>query len=299
MNQSTIIISASGASPISNSLSQLLDLPHYEVKTDTFPNQELKIRLEQRAETAILVGSFSTPVNSRIIEYLLIADALKRRGCRTIIGVISYLAYSKQDKVFLPGEPLSAKVIASILQTAPLTEILTLDLHNPAISGYFDCPVTNISAVNYLAKKITSLSASDSLVVSPDAGSVKNANRFASALQLPIVFATKQRDLETGKVKFTHLSESVADKNIYIYDDMIATGNTLTYLAEYLKNEGAKTINVFCTHHLYLDGVQTAIDKSPIDNLTVTNSITPLTPIDSPKLKVIDCAPLIAEQLNQ
>lgn len=297
MNHNFKIIAASGTDQLGKSISQLLNLPLEIVETDHFPNQELKIRLKEPCSAAILVGSFANPVNSRILEYLLIADALKRQGCSTIIGVISYLAYSKQDKVFLPGEPLSAKVVASVLQTGPLSRLYTVDLHNPSISGYFDIPVINLSATELLAEAAKTSISPDSLVVSPDAGSIKNSSRFAEKLGLTLVFASKYRDLETGIVTIRDISGPIQDKHVYIYDDMVATGSTLVELAEFLRGKGAKTINVYCTHHLYLNGVQHKIEASPIDHLTVTNTIASPSHLTTSKLTQIDIAPIIANQL--
>lgn len=291
------IVAASGTHQLAQTISQQLSLPLQILTSDRFPNRELKIRLSAVAPTTILIGSFSTPVNTRIIEYLLAADALKRQGCRSLIGIITYLAYSKQDKVFLPGEPLSAKVIASIIQTGPFSRLYTIDLHNPSITGYFDIPVTNLSAVNLLAETAKPYLNQDTIVVSPDAGSVKNSLRFADKLGLTTIFATKTRNLETGEVSFYNLSHPVNGRHTYIYDDMIATGNTLFKLAKFLKQNGAASINIYCTHHLYLKDVQQHLDNSPIDHLTVTNTVAKPENLNSPKLTIIDVAPIIVDQL--
>lgn len=291
------IIGTSSVQELAENVGRQLSLPVHIVESDRFPNREPKLRLQTSASTAILISSFSTPVNTHIIEFLLIADALKRQGCHNILGVITYLAYSKQDKVFLPGEPLSAKVIANILQTGPFTHLYTIDLHNPSISGYFDLPVTNISAVSILATAAQQDLQPHAVVVSPDVGSVKNSIRFAEKLGLPTVFATKTRNLETGTVSFINLNQSIDGQHVYIYDDMIATGSTLIQLSEFLKHKGAASVNVYCTHHLYLAGVQQQLDASPIDHITVTNTIAKPASINSHKLTIIDAASLIADQL--
>lgn len=299
MQPKSLIVAATGTNELSKNLGQNLETQVFPILPMKFPNQELKLKIDQVGQTTILVGSFSAPVNTRIMEYLLAADAIKRQGCHQIIGVISYLAYSKQDKVFLPGEPLSAKVVATILQTSPLSELITVDLHNPSISGYFDFPVANLSAVKLLADAAKPELLPNSLVVSPDAGSIKSASRFAELLDLPLAFATKHRDLTTGQITITDLSRSIAGQNVYIYDDMIATGSTLIQLSRFLKDQGAASIHISCTHHLYLKQVQDNIDQSPIDQLTVTNTIAKPDDILSPKLKVIDCSSIIAERLTE
>jgi ribose-phosphate pyrophosphokinase len=292
------IVAANATKDLAESISQKTNIPLQLLESSRFPNQELKIRLKPGNSTTILLGSFSSPVNTNIIEYMLAADALKRQGCNNIMGIISYLAYSKQDKVFLPGEPLSAKVIASIIQTGPFTRLYTMDLHNPSISGYFDIPVINLSAVETLAEDAASNVLPDSIVVSPDAGSIKNSNRFAQKLNVPLAFATKHRDLETGAVTFDDLSRPVQDQNVYIYDDMIATGSTLVELAEFLSQKGAASIHIYCTHHLYVNGVQDKIAHSSINSLTVTNTIAKPEHVSTNKLRIIDIAPIIANQLT-
>jgi ribose-phosphate pyrophosphokinase len=291
------LIAGSGSHQLAHTLSQKLDLKLETIKADRFPNQELKIRLETPADTAILIGSFSSPVNSRLIEYLLAADALRRMGCQNLIGIITYLAYSKQDKVFRPGEPLSVKVIAKILQTAHFNRLYTIDLHNPSISGYFDIPVINLTAVPTLAEAAQAHLKPNSMVISPDAGSVKNSSRFAEALGLELAFATKHRNLDTGEVSFNNLSHSVTQKNIYIYDDMVATGSTLIQLAAFLKQQGATSVHVYCTHHLYVPNVQLKLDTSFLDSLTVTNTIEKPDQLESPKLHIINLGEMLAHQL--
>lgn len=294
----TCIVAASGTLQFGKPLSQLLGYPLHEIESAEFPNGELRVRVETASETTILLGSLAHPVNTRIIEYLLAADALKRAGCRHLIGILSWFAYSKQDKVFRPGEPLSAKVIATLLQDVSLKELITLDLHNPSIAGYFDIPVTNCSATSLFIDHCRHLSLDNTIVVSPDAGSIKNSTKVADALDLPIAYASKKRDLSTGKVTVTEINQDIRAKNVLIFDDMVATGSTLIESASFLKERGAKQITVCSTHHLYLDTVQANIDASPIDHLITTNSIAQPTDIHSKKLTIIDIAPILASALK-
>jgi len=298
MQHNKLIVAASGTAQYAKQLSELLDIPWIESESGKFPNEELRVRVREVGETTILLGSLSHPVNTRIIEYLLTADALKRMGCRHIIGTLSWFAYSKQDKVFLPGEPLSAKVIATLLQDVSLKELITLDLHNPSIAGYFDIPVTNTSATHTFIDYLKSQDLKNTVVVAPDAGSIKNSTKVADQLNLPIVYAAKKRDLETGEVTVTEINQDVSGKNVLIFDDMIASGSTLIEVATFLKKRGAEKIIVCCTHHLYLKGVQAKIDESPITKLITTNSIATPNDISSKKLTVLDIAPLLASALK-
>jgi ribose-phosphate pyrophosphokinase len=298
INKQTVIVGASGTASFGKHMGELLECPYIEAVSGKFPNEELKVTVPEAGETTILLGSLSHPVNTRVIEYLLMADAIKRMGCRHIVGALSWFAYSKQDKVFLPGEPLSAKVIATILQDVSLKELVTLELHNPSIAGYFDIPVTNVSATPIFITHFKQQDLSNTMVVSPDAGSIKNSTKVADSLGVPIAYAAKQRDLHTGKVTVTEINQSIENKDILIFDDMVASGSTLIEVAQFLKGRGARKISVCVTHHLYLDGVQEKLDNSPIDEFITTNSIEKPSTISSNKLKVLDIAPIMVAGLK-
>ena len=269
------IYSGTSNPALATALAGLLDIPEGSIERSSFENGETRIRITDAKipNHIILVQSFSHPVNNHIVEYCLIADALRRMGGTDITAVIPFLGYSKQDKVFRTGEPLSIKVIAQILQVIPVSKIIVFDLHNPAILGFFDVPVVNLSArplfLDYFKPRVTE----NSLIVAPDAGSVKNSSSFASELSIPIAYVDKKRDLATGKVTISGISRTVKNADVVIIDDMIATGSTVIEIAHYLKKNGAHSITIAATHHLYLPGVQEKILMSPIDHLVVTDTI--------------------------
>lgn len=294
-----LIVSATGTEQFAEKISEITQIPWIRVDTTQFPNEESRIKVEKAGETTYLLGSLSRPVNARIIEYLLAADAIKRLGCQHIVGILSWYAYSKQDKVFSPGEPLSAKVIASLLQDVSIKELHTLELHNPSIAGYFEIPVTNHSAMELFVKYVNNLDLTNTIVVSPDAGSIKNSFKIAELLNLPIAHASKKRDLDTGEVTITEVNKDISGQNILIFDDMIASGSTLIELSEFLKQRGAKKITVCCTHHLFLENVQEKLDNSAIDSVIVTNSIDAPPTLKSNKLTTIDIAPLLANSITR
>jgi ribose-phosphate pyrophosphokinase len=293
------LLGCQGTSDIVHKIGSELNLPAGTTETSKFPNEELRLKIPDYGDTTYLVGSLSRPVNTGIIEYLLAADALKRAGSRRIVGLLTWYPYSRQDKVFVPGEPLSAKVIASVLQTVSITELYTLDLHNPSIAGYFEIPVINCSATPLFINRIRQLNLSDTIVVSPDLGAIKNSSRIAQELNLPIAHANKSRDLTSGQVRIMDLSTKVDGKNILIFDDMIATGSTLIEIADFLKQRGARRITVCATHHLYLAGVQELLEKAPIDQLFVTNSIPKPDREIANKLEILDASPVFATALSE
>lgn len=269
-----------------------------KVEISRFSNDEARIRINESnpGKKAVLVQSLSAPTDQNLVEFCLLADALRRLGVKRIVAVIPWLGYSKQDKIFRSGEPLSVKVIAQMLQVVPLDKVITFDLHNLAIPGFFEVPVVNLSGRKIfreiMAQKITD----KTVIAAVDAGSVKSSERFSEDLGgVPLVYMNKVRDLVTGKVIYKSISESVEGKTVLIKDDLISTGSTLVEAAKFLKQSGAGVINVCATHHLYVPGAQEKLDKSPINQIMVTDTVEPKS--KSKKLKVISVAKMIAAEI--
>ncbi len=271
-----------------------------------FANGETRIWVsEEKIEReVVVVQSLSTPTNDHLIEFCLICDALYRGGAREIMAVIPWMGYSKQDKVFRHGEPLSAKVVAQIIQTSHIAKIITFDLHNRATLGFFDAPIVELSAksllIDYFKVRVREKKSEEEvLVVAPDSGAVKNSTAFATELGLSVVYMDKKRDLETGKVTVVGMSRSVAGATAIIVDDNIFTGSTLIETVKELKKAGAKKILVGVTHHLYVSGVQEKIEESGIDELVVTDSVERKAQSEkSGKLKTLSLSGLIVDELR-
>lgn len=278
-----------------------------KVDISVFDNGEKRLSVCKGSGAAVVIQSFSAPVDSQIIEFCLLADALTRAGYSELVGVIPWLGYSKQDKVFLPGEPLSAKVIAQIIQTTKIKKLITFDLHNRAITGFFDIPVVELSAkslfLDFYKNKLSGQESHNYVVVAPDEGAVKAGAYFAQELGIPIAYMDKRRDLETGKVEVAGMTGDVANKHVIIVDDIIVTGSTMMESAKYLKSKGAKSVCVAATHHLYVPGVQDKLEESEIDEVMVTDTVarretSKKYPAKSTKLRVLSVAGIIVDELN-
>ncbi len=277
-----------------------------EVSISKFANDEKRVSVGKGSGGAAVLQSFSTPVDEQIVEFCLLSDALTRAGYSELVGVIPWLGYSKQDKVFLPGEALSAKVIAQIIQTTKIKKLITFDLHNRAITGFFDIPVVELSAkplfLDYFKHKVGTgekiKGATGYVLVAPDEGAVKASAAIARELGAGIAYMDKRRDLATGEVKVVGMSGEVSGKNVIIVDDMIVTGSTMMESAEYLKKMGAVSVGVAATHHLYLPGVQEKLEESEIDEVVVSDTVAVNSQIlKSKKLKVLSVAQLIVDEL--
>lgn len=288
------IFAGSSNRELAGKIAELLGSKLSAMEISQFANGETRVwvrepKIEKRV---VLVQSLSPPTNEHLVELCLIVDALRRGGASEITTVIPWMGYSKQDKVFRPGEPLSAKVVAQILQSAKIDKIITIDLHNRATLGFFDIPVVELSAKPLLGKYFAGFAG---VVVAPDAGAVKASTQFAETLGVGVIYMDKKRDLVSGQVSVVGMSGSVAGLDVLMVDDNIFTGSTLLETAKELKKVGAKSIRVGVTHHLYLPGVQQKLDKSGIAEVVVTDTIAAAA---GEKLKILSVAELIVDELR-
>jgi len=183
-----------------------------------------------------------------------------------------------------------------MLQVVPLEKIITFDLHNLAIPGFFEVPVINLSGRKVFREIFSQKITPNTVIAAVDAGSVKSSERFSEDLgDVPLVYMNKIRDLVTGKVVYKNISESVEGKTVLIKDDLISTGSTLVEAAKFLKANGAAKIDVCATHHLYVPGAQEKLDNSPINQIMVTDTVEPKS--ESKKLKVVSVAKMIAAEI--
>ena len=275
---------------------QLL-LPHLE----EFPNQEARVYIPQtiKGQNIILLISLTSPVDRNLIYYLLVADAVRRRTTARVLGLIPWLAYSPQDKIFRPGEPLSAQVIANLLNQSGADRFLFLDLHNPTIQGFFNPPAFHLTAFNLFVKTAKKLLASKSIVISPDFGALKASSKYAEALKTKIAHLSKKRSHATGKVTITKISDQIKNHHCFIFDDFISTGSTAIKSAAYLKKQGAKKVYFFVSHGLFAKNSQLEIARSAVDHTFVTNGIELQPNLDPKKFTILDLSLYFAKNINE
>lgn len=295
------IYSGSSNPSLSKKIARHLKVRLGKVELSTFANGECRLLVKDKpGQKAAAVQSLAVKPDRYLVETGLLADALKRTGADKIIGVIPYLGYSKQDKVFREGEPLSSKIIVKMLQAADIDKFVVIDLHNQALVGFFEKPVIQLSALPLFLDYFKKIKDNRSIVVAPDAGAVKSSTQFADQLGLDVAYINKSRDLKTGKVSIKDINKDIQGKKVIIIDDMISTGSTIIESAKFLKKQGAKQVLIGVTHHLYITGVQEAIEKSQIDKLIVTDTVQPPARMKKyKKLKTISVAKLIAQALKK
>lgn len=249
-----------------------IELSSCEVKR--FADGEVQVNINEtvRGHAVFVVQSTSSPVNDHYMELLIMIDALKRASAETINIIMPYYGYSRQDRKAAARQPISAKLIADLLQAAGANRVLCLDLHADQIQGFFNIPIDNFFALPILADYLVNKNLSDVVVVSPDHGGTTRARRLAMVLDAPIAIADKRRP-EPNRAEIMHMIGDVKDKNAIIIDDMVDTAGTLTIVANYIKQLGAKAVYACCTHALLSGTAMEKINQSAIEELICTNTI--------------------------
>jgi len=236
----------------------------------------VEIRQNVRARDVFVVQPTCNPTNEHLMELLIMADALKRASARRITAVIPYFGYARQDRRPRSTRvPISAKVVANLLETVGVERVLTMDLHADQIQGFFDIPVDNIYASPVLLSDLKSKNYRDLIVVSPDVGGVVRARALAKQLGCDLAIIDKRRP-QANVSEVMHVIGDIEGRNCVIMDDMIDTAGTLVKAAEVLKERGAKSVFAYCTHPVFSGQAIERIKGSQLDEVVITNTI-PLT----------------------
>ena len=270
-----------------------------EAKVKTFSDGEIQIEINEnvRLKDVFVVQSTCRPVNDNLVELLLMIDALKRSSTRRITGVIPYFGYARQDKKVAPRVPISAKLVANLLQVAGANRIITMDLHAGQLQGFFDVPVDNLFAAPMLLKYLKENFDDSLVIVSPDAGGVERARAFAKRMDAGLAIIDKRRDAP-NQAKAMAVIGDVDNRVAMILDDMVDTAGTLTEAAAALAKKGAREIHACCTHPVLSGPAIERITNSEIKSMVVTDTI-PLAEKaqKSAKFEVISIAGLIGEAI--
>jgi ribose-phosphate pyrophosphokinase len=285
---------------LAESLSLELEVPLGRAIVDQWKNGETRVKLDEnvRGSDVFVLQPTCDPVNHHIMELLIIIDALKRASAARITAVIPYYGYAKQEKKTSGREPISPKLVANLLTVAGTDRILAVDLHAPAIEGFFDIPVDHLRATPLLAQAFRSQIHDDQVVVvSPDAGGVARAEDFRRRVGGSLAIISKQHPSPDATETLDMVGD-VEGRTAVIVDDMISTGGTLVEAAQMLKERGASSIHVAATHGIFAASAVDLIVASNIERLFVTDTL-PLPPAAASKVEVISVAPLLAEAITR
>lgn len=284
--------------PLAQEISDILDVPLGESSVVRFSDGEIQINIEEsvRGDDIYLVQSTSQPVNEHVMELLIMVDALKRASPKTINVVIPYYGYARQDRKARSREPITAKLIANLLEKAGAARVVTLDLHAPQIQGFFDIPVDQLMGIPILGQHYKEKNMGNLVVVAPDTSGLTRVRKMANILNVPIAFIDKRRP-EPNVPEVKNVVGSVKGKNVIIVDDMIDTAETVTQAADILKENGVNDIYACGTHAVLSDPAINKIDRSPIKELVITNSIFQPETKQLDKITTLSVAPLLADAL--
>ncbi|WEK54275.1 MAG: ribose-phosphate diphosphokinase [Candidatus Cohnella colombiensis] len=263
-----------------------------------FSDGEIHVRLNEsvRGSDVYVVQSTSDPVNEHLMELLVMVDALKRASAKTINVVIPYYGYGRQDRKARSRDPITAKLVANLIETAGTHRVIAMDLHAMQIQGFFDIPVDHLLGVPILGEYFQSKALDKPVVVSPDHGGVVRARRLADELQAPLAIIDKRRP-EPNVVEVMNIIGDVSGRTAILIDDMIDTAGTISLAASALKKAGALEIYACCTHPVLSGQAMERLANAPIKEIVVTDTIHMREHCQLDKLKVLSVAPLMGEAI--
>ncbi len=293
------LISGTSNIEFAERIADYLHIPLCDALVTRFSDGEIRVQIKEnvRGADVFVIQSLSYPANDNIMELLLILDALKRSSTHRITAVIPYFAYARQDRKDKPRVPISAKLLADIIQRAGADRVLTVDLHSAQIQGFFDCPVDNLYALPVLLDYLKSRDIKNPVVVSPDAGGVERARMLANRLGCGLAIIYKRRPAP-NVVETLDVIGEVEGKNAIIIDDIIDTAGTIVSASQMLLDKGVKSVIAACTHPVFSGPAVERLRNSPIEEVVVTNTI-PVKGKEFEKLTVLSVAELVGEAIKR
>jgi ribose-phosphate pyrophosphokinase len=294
------IFSGNANRPLAEEICACLGCPLGSAHVTQFADGEIRVQIQEnvRGADVFVVQPTCTPVERHLFELLLMIDALKRASADRITAVLPYYGYARQDRKDRPRVPISAKLIASLLERAGSDRILALDLHAAPIQGFFDVPVDHLYATPVMIEYFQKLALKNLTVVSPDAGGVERARAFAKRLKAPLAIIDKRRE-EINVAEVMHIIGRVRNRSCLIVDDLIDTAGTLVKVAQALLDHGALGVSACATHAVLSGPALERIAGSQIREVVFSNSI-PLSAQArrSKKIRSLSVAPLLARAIQ-
>lgn len=299
MQNNLILISGTSSQKLAKDIARNLNTEITPATIKKFNDGETYVRINEsvRGSNVFIIQSTSTPVNDSLMELLITIDALKRASAKEITAVMPYYGYSRQDRKSTSREPITAKLVASMLETAGANRVVTVDLHVDQIQGFFNIPSDNLTAIPILAKAISEKNLENIIVVAPDAGSATRVRRLADILLVDVAIINKRRTAH-GESKVMELIGEVEGKTAILLDDIIDTGGTIANAAKELKKQGARDVYICATHPIFSKDAVQKLDSEYVKEVIATDTIHLPEEKQISKIKVVSIAPFLAEVIN-
>jgi ribose-phosphate pyrophosphokinase len=284
--------------PLAKAIADQIEISLGEGEVKRFRDGEITVRIGEsvRGADIFVIQPTCAPANEHLMELLVMIDAMKRASAKRITAVVPYYGYARQDRKTRPRDPITAKLVANLITTAGADRILTIDLHSGAIQGFFDIPVDHMTAVPLLAEHYAARGTEDLVVVSPDMGGVTRARELAGRLHVPLAIIDKRRP-QPNVAEIMNIIGDIKGKTCVMVDDIIDTAGTISRGAQALLDHGAKQVYACCTHPVFSGPALENLEKSPLAEVLVCDTI-PLPPEKQiPKIKICSVAELIANAI--
>lgn len=296
------LVSGNANRKLAEDIASELGISLTQMVVDRFSDGETRVKIDEsiRGQDVFVVQPTSPPVNENLMELLIIIDALRRASAHRIAAVMPYYGYARQDKKVKPREPITARLVANLLEQTGTDRVLSMDLHSGALQGFFNIPVDNLSALLLFVHHIKEhgFTPDETVVVSPDVGGVARASEVASRLGFALAIIAKRRP-EPNVAEAIELIGDVEDRDCILYDDMVDTAGSVVNGANLLKERGARRVLVYATHGILSEDALQRIDDSPIERVVITDTIAFPDEKQNGKVDIVSTAGTFAEAIKR
>ena len=299
MGQNYVVYGLSASKELSNKVCKQLKIEQGIVQVSSFADGEIltQNKTSVRGKDVFIIQSTSNPVNDNLMELLIFIDSLKRGSAKEINVIMPYYGYARQDRKARGRQPITAKLVADMLEVAGTDRVITFEIHSPQIQGFFNIPVDNLKTSYLLFNEFHSRNMKDIVIVSPDHGGISRARELATFLQADLAIIDKRRP-KANVSKVMHILGDVKNKNCIIVDDMIDTGGTIINAAKAIKDRGAKSVRIACTHSVFSGSAVNNLNSEHIDEVIITDSIELKESMKFKKLTVLSLDTFIADVIK-
>ena len=292
------LFSGSANPEFAKKVGEYLGMPVSDATLNKFSDGEISVQITEsvRGQDVFIIQPTCAPTNDNLMELLIMVDALKRSSAKSISAVVPYYGYARQDRKAAPRVPITAKLVADLLEAAGIKRVVTIDLHAAQIQGFFNIPADNLFGSILFVNYIRSKNLPNPIIASPDIGGVARARSYADSLGYDLVIVDKKRE-KANVAEVMNIIGDVQDKDVILVDDMVDTAGTLIKAAEVLKKKGANSVMACCTHGVLSGPAYERIEKGELDELVISDTIP--TQKDAKKITVLTASTIIGEAIRR